>query len=51
VARILSAATGKAIGYQDIPAADFKQGLLAAGLPEAYVDLLVHILGSLLQIP
>lgn len=46
-ARILSAATGKAIGYQDISPADFKQGLLAAGLPEAYADLLVLIIGFL----
>lgn len=47
VARILSAATGKAIGYQDIPAADFKKGLLAAGLSEAYSDLLVLLIGFL----
>lgn len=47
VARILSAATGKAIGYQDFPAADFKKGLLAAGLPEAYTDLLVLLFGFL----
>jgi uncharacterized protein YbjT (DUF2867 family) len=47
VARILSAATGKAIGYQDISTADFKQGLLAAGLSEAYTDLLVLLIGFL----
>jgi uncharacterized protein YbjT (DUF2867 family) len=46
-ARVLSAATGKAIGYQDIPAAEFKQGLLAAGLSEAYADLLVLLIGFL----
>lgn len=47
VAGILSAATGKAIGYQDIPVADFKKGLLAAGLSEAYTDLLVLLIGFL----
>jgi uncharacterized protein YbjT (DUF2867 family) len=41
VARILSSATGKTIGYQDIPPAEFKQGLLAGGLSENYADLLV----------
>lgn len=47
VARILSAATGKAIGYQDIPAPEFKKGLLAAGLSDAYTDLLVLLFGFL----
>jgi uncharacterized protein YbjT (DUF2867 family) len=47
VAAILSAATGKTIGYQDIPAADFRKGLLAAGLSEAYTDLLVLLIGFL----
>lgn len=42
-ARILSAAAGKPIGYQDIPAAEFRQGLLAAGFAEAYADLLVFL--------
>jgi uncharacterized protein YbjT (DUF2867 family) len=46
-ARILSAASGKAIGYQDIPAPEFKKGLLAAGLSEAYTDLLVLLVGFL----
>lgn len=47
VARALSSATGKTIGYQDIPAPEFKQGLLAAGLSEAYTDLLVLLFGFL----
>lgn len=41
VARILSAATGKTIGYQNIAPEEFKKGLLSAGLNEAYADLLV----------
>jgi uncharacterized protein YbjT (DUF2867 family) len=49
VARILSAASGKTIGYQDIDPADFKRGLLAAGLQEAYADLLVLLIGFLKQ--
>jgi uncharacterized protein YbjT (DUF2867 family) len=47
VAGALSAATGKAIAYQDIPVPEFKKGLLAAGLSEAYTDLLVLLLGFL----
>ena len=45
VAGILSAATGKTIAYQDITADDFRKGLLAAGLPEHYTDLLVLLVG------
>lgn len=47
VARILSAATGKEIGYQDITPAEFRHGLLAAGVPEGYADLLVLLVGFL----
>ncbi|HLP41325.1 MAG TPA: SDR family oxidoreductase [Fibrobacteria bacterium] len=47
VARILSAATGKTIGYQDITPEEFRKGLLAAGLSEAYTDLLVLLVGFL----
>ncbi len=46
-ARILSTATGKAIGYQDISPAEFRQGLLAGGLSEGYADLLVLLIGFL----
>lgn len=49
VARTLSAASGKSIGYQDISPEEFKRGLLAAGLPEAYADLLVLLIGFLKQ--
>lgn len=43
----LPAGSGKEIGYQDIPSADFRKGLLAAGLTEAYADLLVLTIGFL----
>jgi uncharacterized protein YbjT (DUF2867 family) len=46
-ARILSAASGKNIGYQDIAPAEFKRGLQAAGFPEAYADLLVFTMDLL----
>lgn len=49
VARILSAASGKTIGYQDITPEEFKRGLLAAGLTEGYADLLVLLIGFLKQ--
>lgn len=49
IASILSAATGKTIGYEDIPPADFRAGLLAGGLTESYADLLVLLIGFLKQ--
>jgi uncharacterized protein YbjT (DUF2867 family) len=47
VAAILSRASGRAIGYQDIEPEAMRQGLLAAGLPTAYADFLILILGFL----
>lgn len=49
VAAILSKATGREITYQAIEPAMMKQGLLAAGLTEAYADFLLLILGFLAQ--
>ena len=47
VAKVLSAASGKEIGYQDVAPAPFKQALLGAGLPEDYSDFLLMIFGFL----
>ena len=38
-------ASGRAIGYQDIPPEAMLQGLLGAGLPRPYAEFLVLILG------
>jgi uncharacterized protein YbjT (DUF2867 family) len=46
-ARILSAASGKEIRYQDIDEAEFKRGLLAAGVSPEYADLLAMLMGFL----
>lgn len=45
VARILSHATGKTITYQDIPEDAMRGALLQAGLPPAYAEFLLVILG------
>ncbi len=45
VAALLSQATGKTIGYTDIPPEAMREGLLAAGLPADYADFLLVILG------
>lgn len=45
VAAILSTATGQTITYQDIPEGDMRGPLLQAGLPPAYVEFLLMILG------
>jgi len=45
VAAILTKATGRAIGYTDITPEAMRQGLLGAGLPADYADLLLVILG------
>nr|WP_295770956.1 SDR family oxidoreductase [Rhodoferax sp.] len=45
VAAILSKATGQTITYQDIPEADMRSALLQAGLPPAYAEFLLMILG------
>jgi uncharacterized protein YbjT (DUF2867 family) len=45
VAQVLSQETGRSIGYQDIPAEAMLSGLLQAGVPAAYADFLVLILG------
>jgi uncharacterized protein YbjT (DUF2867 family) len=45
VAVLLSRAAGRTITYQDIPPAAMREGLLAAGLPAAYAEFLLVILG------
>ena len=45
VAVLLSQAAGRTITYQDIPPAAMRDGLLAAGLPPAYAEFLLVILG------
>ena len=45
VAGILSKATGQTITYQDIPEGDMRGALLQAGLPPAYAEFLLMILG------
>ncbi|MDT8989966.1 SDR family oxidoreductase [Curvibacter sp. APW13] len=45
VAAILSQATGQTITYQDIPEGDMRAALLQAGLPAAYTDFMMVILG------
>jgi uncharacterized protein YbjT (DUF2867 family) len=42
---LLSRAAGRTITYQDIPPAAMRDGLLAAGLPAAYAEFLLVILG------
>lgn len=44
-AAILSRATGRAIGYQDITPEAMLEGLLGAGLPRPYAEFLILILG------
>jgi uncharacterized protein YbjT (DUF2867 family) len=46
VAVILSKAAGRTIGYTDIPEDAMRQGLLGAGLPAAYAEFLLVILGA-----
>jgi len=45
VAQILSKETGKSITFQDIPPDEMRKGLLQAGLPAAYAEFLLMILG------
>ncbi len=45
VAVLLSQVAGRTITYQDIPPAAMRDGLLAAGLPAAYAEFLLVILG------
>lgn len=45
VAAILSNATGQTITYQDIPEADMRSALLGSGVPPAYAEFLLMILG------
>ena len=45
MAAILSKATGQTITYQDIPEGDMRSVLLQAGLPSAYAEFLLLILG------
>lgn len=49
VAAILSEASGKNIGYTDIPPEQMHQLLLEAGLPADYADFLLLILGAFRQ--
>ncbi len=46
-AELISKATGKTIGYQEITPEAFRSGLLGAGLPADYVDFMVLIIGFL----
>jgi len=45
VARILSDAAGRSIGYQDIPPEAMRSALLGAGLPADYTEFMLVILG------
>ncbi len=45
VAQILSAVTGKNIGYEEISPEAMREGLLGAGLPADYTEFLLMILG------
>lgn len=45
VARILSQAAGRTIGYQDIPPEAMRSALLGAGLPADYTEFMLLILG------
>jgi uncharacterized protein YbjT (DUF2867 family) len=47
VAGAISAASGRTVTFQDAAPADLKQGLLGAGLTEAYADFLLLIFGYL----
>ena len=47
VADLMSLATGKAISFQEISPAEMLKGLLSAGLPTAYAEFLIVILGYL----
>jgi uncharacterized protein YbjT (DUF2867 family) len=45
VARVLSAETGKSIGYQDITPDAMRSGLVQGGVPAPYAEFLLLILG------
>jgi len=45
VAAIISCETGKKIAFEDIAPEAMLQGLLGAGLPQAYAEFLLVILG------
>ena len=45
MAQVLSAETGKTIGYQDISVDAMRTGLLQAGVPAPYAEFLLLILG------
>lgn len=47
VAQKLSKATGLSIAFADITPEDFKKGLVGAGVPEDYANVLVYIAGNL----
>jgi uncharacterized protein YbjT (DUF2867 family) len=47
IARAISGVTGKSIEYKEISPDALKSGLVAAGLPFAYVDFLILIFGFL----
>ncbi|MCG6194707.1 NAD(P)H-binding protein [Leptospira sp. FAT2] len=47
VAQKLSKATGLKIDFADITPEEFKKGLLGAGVPEDYANVLVYIAGNL----
>jgi uncharacterized protein YbjT (DUF2867 family) len=45
VAAVLSQATGRTIGYEEIPPEAMRAGLIGAGLPAPYTEFLITILG------
>jgi len=45
VAQLLTKETGRTIRFQDIPPEAMREGLLGAGLPAAYVEFMLLILG------
>jgi len=47
VAAAIAKVAGRKIEYQEVSPADFKSGLLSAGLPAAYADVLVMLFGFL----
>jgi len=49
VANILSEATGVQIGYSDIASKDFNTGLIGAGIPEDYANLLTMLANNLAE--
>ena len=47
VAKLISEGSGKKVAYQEITPDEFRKGLLGAGLPADYAEVLVRIIGFL----